>query len=90
MSHYEEIQHLDSNEKFYSAIGRFIESFSQMEFALKFAIADAINLHSDHREQVMSHDFAMLCTMAQKILGAKINKSEARELKDHISKMPRT
>jgi hypothetical protein len=85
VGHLEEIQSLDFSERFYSAIGRFIESFSLMEFALKFTTADAINLH-DYREQVMSHDFAMLCTMAQKILTTKMNKSEARELKDHISK----
>ncbi len=45
--HQDAIKSLDYAEKFYSAIGRFIESFSQMEDALKFVIADAVDLNKD-------------------------------------------
>jgi hypothetical protein len=38
-------------EKFFSAIGRFMVEFSQLEFFLKVAAADAIELKSEYVAQ---------------------------------------
>lgn len=53
----------------YLAIGRFIFEFSQLEYALRFYVAQEANISDKHFEAIMTHDFALLCTSAEEILG---------------------
>lgn len=66
--HQEAIKHLGKGEKFYSSIGRFISEFSYLEFVLRQRIAEAVALNFEFLDQIISHDFAMLCTIAQNVM----------------------
>jgi hypothetical protein len=52
MEHRASVSHLNGHEKFFSAIGRFIYEFSQVEFWPKCIIANAIGLESEHVEPI--------------------------------------
>src|SRR5690349_13139966 len=57
------IEDLDKSDQFFWSIGRFISAFSNLEFDIKCYISLAIKLSEEYFDQVLSHDFAMLCTM---------------------------
>jgi hypothetical protein len=50
----------ENEGRHYSAIGRFIVAFSHIEFVLKLWIADSVKLPDELRDQIMTHDFALL------------------------------
>lgn len=66
--HQEAIKRLENEEQVYSSIGRFISAFSYLEFVLKLRIQEAVELKDEFSEQIISHDFAMLCTIAQNVM----------------------
>ena len=59
------IRHLNEDEAFYSAIGRFIFQFSQLEYSIKTSVAQAIRLPDQYFDAIMTQDFALLCTTAR-------------------------
>jgi hypothetical protein len=79
-SHQDAVAALAKDEQFYSAIGRFIFEFSQLEFFLKIVIGDAAQVSAIHFDQIMSHDFAMLCTIGQKVLSREFDKDNNAKL----------
>ena len=84
--HQEAIKGFDNDEQFYSAIGRFISEFSYLEFILKFRIAKAVGLNEEFSEQIMSHDFALLCTIAQNVMCRGEDGERAAEISQLIAK----
>jgi hypothetical protein len=66
--HRQAINKFTSDDRWFSAIGRFIFEFSQLEYTLKHYIAEAIGLKEQHFNSIMSHDFARLCGVAQTVL----------------------
>jgi hypothetical protein len=80
-------------EKLYSAIGRFIYEFSSLESGLQATIFEIIGLRGEYWYAIMSHDFSMLCTIAENVIKPRLNKGSAakwsallkkcRELNNH-------
>jgi hypothetical protein len=66
--HQQAVNELSEAERFFSAIGRFIYEFSQLEYELKLHVAGAIGLKDEHFPAIMTYDFAMLCTVAETVL----------------------
>jgi hypothetical protein len=52
-----------------TSIGKFIVAFSQIEFLIRFHLADALNINDETRFNAVvgPYDFAMLCTVATTI-----------------------
>lgn len=69
------------NEPTYLAIGRFIFEFSQLEYTLRYQIAEAIGLADRFLDSVITHDFALLCTAAKQVLSEKLDEAAKRQLK---------
>jgi hypothetical protein len=86
MNHKKSVNELGGGDKFFSAIGRFIYEFSNLEFDLKHRIADAIGLKDQYFDPIMTHDFALLCTIAQTVLIPSATNDQATKLKALISK----
>jgi hypothetical protein len=57
------------SEETYLAIGRFMFEFSQLEMSLRHNIALEAGVKDRYFNAVMTHDFALLCTIAQELLG---------------------
>lgn len=57
-----------SKDKLYSAIGRFIFEFSQLEYTLRARISERVGLEDSFFDTIMSHDFSMLCNIAERLL----------------------
>ncbi|WP_152535882.1 hypothetical protein [Bradyrhizobium sp. Ai1a-2] len=64
----EAVAELPEDEQIYAAIGRFLVCFSNLEYMLKVRIAETIDLSSEFQDPILTHDFAMLCNIAQTIL----------------------
>jgi hypothetical protein len=62
------VSNLPGEERFFSAIGRFVFEFSQLEYTLKLFISRVIGLKDKHFNALMSHDFALTCSIAQTVL----------------------
>src|SRR5262249_40187142 len=77
---------LAKDDQFYLSIGRFISAFSNLEFDIKCYISLAINLPEEYFDQILSHDFAMLCTMAQNVLCRKADNHRKAQFKALISR----
>jgi hypothetical protein len=84
----------ESNQnEFYLAIGRFVAEFSRLEALLKWMIEDGIKLDDKYSGVVVTHDFAMLCTIAENVLSRDMDEAKTaqfvavirkcRELNDH-------
>ena len=87
MEHNQEaIKKLPKGDQFLWAIGRFISSFSNLEFDIKCYISLAISLPEEYFDQILSHDFAMLCTMAQSVLSRGEDETRVSQLKTLIAK----
>lgn len=70
----------------YQAIGQFIFAFSQLEYMLKEHVACEAGVKDDHFVAIMTHDFAMLCTIAFDVLGKSCKDDEEKaELRAIIS-----
>jgi hypothetical protein len=84
--HRKAVHQFTREDRFFSAIGRFIFAFSQLEHSFKYYIAEAINLKDDkHFNAIMTHDFAWLCTIAEQVLVRSTNKSVRNKLKKLIA-----
>ena len=59
--------HKAKAEKTYRAIGRFIYEFSQLEYEIRVRLATEIGVPDWYFNEIMVHDFTVLCTAAQKI-----------------------
>ena len=66
--HKRSVNKFTSEDRWFSAIGRFIFEFSQLEATLKYYVAHAINLQDRHFNSIMTQDFSMLCTIAETVL----------------------
>jgi hypothetical protein len=56
------------SEETYLAIGHFIFEFSQLEYALRVFVSVESGVKEEFAEAVVSHDFAMLASIASKVL----------------------
>lgn len=81
-----EVAKLPKDEQFYSAIGRFVVAFSNLEMVLKLWVAETVNLPSEFRERIMTHDFAMLCNIAQTVLPEDMKDGADKALKPIIGR----
>lgn len=66
--HQRAVNKFTSEDRFFSAIGRLIFEFSQLEYTLKHHISERIGLGDEYFDALMTHDFAMLCTIAESVL----------------------
>lgn len=85
-SNQNEVAQLPKDEQFYSAIGRFVIAFSNLEMILKLWIAESVNLPSEFNDRIMTHDFAMLCNIAQSVLPAEMKDGADKALKPIIGR----
>lgn len=83
--HQRSINKFTAEDKYYSAIGRFIFEFSQLEYTLKYHIAEVIGLRDEHFDPIMSFDFSMICTIAESVLLPKLPRRPADQFKKIIS-----
>jgi hypothetical protein len=83
--HQRAVSNLSGEEKFFSAIGRFVSEFSQLEYTLKYLISKKVGLRSKHFPALMSHDFALTCTIAQTILSESVAPEKSEKFKTFIS-----
>jgi len=69
----------------YHAIGRFMFEFSQMEYAIRYYVAAEAGIKDEHFSAIMTHDFALLCTIATDVLSQSFKEEDQRrQLKDII------
>jgi hypothetical protein len=80
------VSNLSGEERFFSAIGRFIFEFSQLEYTLKLFISKVVGLKDEHFQALMSHDFALTCAIAQTVLGKVVALEKSEDLKTLINK----
>jgi hypothetical protein len=73
-------------ESTYRAIGRFMFEFSQLEYAIKHYVAEAVGIQEMYFHAVMSHDFALLCTVATEVLSQKFGKKDNERLRSVMSR----
>jgi hypothetical protein len=66
--HKKSVNKFTSDDRWFTAIGRFIFEFSQLEYELKVHIAEVIGLKGRYFKSIMTQDFAMLCTIAEAVL----------------------
>jgi hypothetical protein len=72
-------------EATYHAIGRFMFEFSQMEYAIRHYVGAEAGIKDEHFNAIMTHDFAILCTVAADILSQSFKEEDQRRrLKDII------
>jgi hypothetical protein len=58
-------------EKYYRAIGFFVSAFSNLELELKADITIFLGLTFGDGRRILSHDFAMTCTIAESVLSSR-------------------
>jgi hypothetical protein len=66
--HQRSVRKFTAEDKFFSAIGRFFFEFSQLERELKNQVAERIGLNEQYQDSIITHDFSMLCTIAESVL----------------------
>jgi hypothetical protein len=76
---------LPKEERYFSAIGRFVDEYSGLEAILKLVIARAIGLKRKHVDALMSHDFALTCNIAETVLAEFVAPEKSEEFKTLIS-----
>jgi hypothetical protein len=78
---------LKPDEKAYIAIGRFIFQFSQLEFSLRFHLAEKIGLKDEYFYAITTgYDFAMLCTITKTIFSRTLDDEAFERLETLIGK----
>jgi hypothetical protein len=87
--HTKSVNKFTGEDRFFSAIGRFIFEFSQLECTFKVYVAEAINLEDEYFNTIMTHDFALLCTIAEDVLVRWASNEVSSKLKKLISKCKR-
>jgi hypothetical protein len=85
-SHERSVNVFTSEDRFFSAIGRFIFEFSQLEYSFRYYIAETINLKDDYFNAIMTHDFSRLCDIAGTVLVPVVDETQSNRLKKLISK----
>ena len=71
----------------HAAIGEFIFWFSQLEFTIKARLAGALQLKSELFDIIIGpYDFAMLCTVTQKVLCAGAPLDVADRIKKYFNR----
>ena len=71
----------------YRAIGRFIVEYSALEEWLRFLLGIELRLRTDLFDPVITHDFALLCTVVLKVFEKSVDdKAHYRQLTKLISK----
>jgi hypothetical protein len=83
--HEDALSALPEEERFYSAIGRFVEEYSGLETILKLVIAKAIGLKRKHFDALMSHDFTLTCNIAKAVLPEFVAPNKSGEFKTLIN-----
>ena len=93
MTDIKEQEEIESITKDYISIGKFIATFSQMEFVIRLILFVLLRIKNEHFSAVIGpYDFAMLCTVMIKIMQhefpekkGEIEKvfSQCRALNDH-------
>ena len=72
----------DPNEPLYRAIGRFVFWFSQLEFTIKAALANHLRIKDKQFDAVVGpYDFAVMCTVAEKVLRDEFEDRDQPKLK---------
>lgn len=85
----EAVKLLAEDDAFFSSIGRFIFQFSQLEYAIRVTVANAAGLADEHFNAIMTHDFALLCTVAQTVFSTCLSKDQLPKLEALISRLRR-
>lgn len=68
-----------TEEAVYQAIGKFIFAFSQLEYMLKEHVGCEAGVKDEHFTAMMTHDFALLCSIALDVLGKSCKDDEEKE-----------
>lgn len=84
--HQVSVAKLAKDDRVYSAIGRFIVEFSNLEMVLKRWIADTVHLPERFHDKIMTQDFAMLCNIAQAVLPGDMKEGADKALKPIIGR----
>jgi hypothetical protein len=72
--HKKSVNKFTADDRFFSAIGRFIFEFSQLEYTLKHHVAEQVDLKDEYFTAVMVHDFAALLTMiVHEVMGSPVS-----------------
>jgi hypothetical protein len=72
-------------EAMYHAIGRFIFEFSQLDYAIRHYVGEEAGIKEEQFSAIMTHDFALLCTVATEILSQSFREEDQkRRLRDII------
>jgi|SRR6516162_7240069 hypothetical protein len=82
--HKKSVNKFTADDRFFSAIGRFIFEFSQLEYTIKHHVAEQVGLKDEYFTPVMTHEFAVLCTIAETVLGPGMTGDRAERLKKLI------
>jgi hypothetical protein len=77
----------DDEEATYRAIGRFMFEFSQLEYAIRYYTALELGVKEEMAHVVMSHDVALLCTVATEVPTQKSDEKHKQELRDIIKQV---
>lgn len=80
---------LPEHEPYYLAIGRFVQEFSTLELALKAHIALFARIEPKDAGQILNHDFAMTCTIAENVMSRRLEQDKSAVLKDLIKRCRR-
>jgi len=74
-----------SAEKTYRAIGRFVFEFSQVEYTIRYHLAEEIGLDEEHFSAVVeSYDAGLLCTVAIEVFKNSREQNNAARIQELI------
>jgi len=75
-----------SAEKTYRAIGRFVFEFSQVEYAIRYHLAEEIELDEEHFSAIVeSYDAGLLCTVAIEVFKNSREQNNAARIQELIN-----
>ena len=76
-----------SEEKTYRAIGRFVFEFSQVEYTIRYHLAEEIELDEEHFSTIVeSYDTGLLCTVAIEVFKKSRVQNNAAHIEELINK----
>jgi hypothetical protein len=78
-----------TDDQYFREIGRFIALFSAIEALLKIGVCDFAKIASEDQTRIMTHDFAMTCTMAEGVIASRLKESDAAAFRDLIKRCRR-
>jgi len=68
----------------YHAIGRFIFEFSQLEYSIRHFTGERAGVKDECFNAVMTHDFAILCTVAIDVISKSMDGNDSKTFKKII------